>query len=101
VKVSVLRNQLGYRVRSQDGQPHITYYDAEHQYSFVWDGHVDHPIEVEHGGYGEVLVALIQLGEEDAPPEGTRLPDAWLFWFALVCQQALPQLLAEWEDPWN
>lgn len=36
-----------------DGKPHLTYFDTEHNISFVWSGVYGEDIQVCPGGYGE------------------------------------------------
>lgn len=38
-----------------DGHAHLTYFDKSRQLSFVWDGDVNTPVQVSHGGYGEPI----------------------------------------------
>lgn len=81
-----------HRVYSQDGEAHITYYLAERQLSFVWSGKPTRPIEVEHGGYAERLVAIALLGEDDLPETTPSTPQDWLLWFEDLCQKINQQL---------
>lgn len=79
-----------YREGSQDGTAHLAFYIPEKQMSFVWDGHFACPIEVEHGGYGEVLAATVALDEADLP-DATAVHE-WVEWFASVCRSIATQL---------
>lgn len=82
-----------YREGSQDGTPHFTYFIAESQLSFTWDGHFACPVEVEHGGYGEVLIASARIDESDFPERTTA--HEWLQWFACLCQSIALSLKEE------
>jgi hypothetical protein len=81
-----------YRTYAQDGDVHMTYYVSDEQLSFVWDMHARHPIEVEHGGYGEPLRALLKLDEADLPDVIPSTPHGWARWFMTVCEAAVPLL---------
>lgn len=75
-----------YRSTCQNGTAHLTYYIAEQSLSFVWDGSLDHPIEVEHGGYGEPVIATID-PRTLIPTDG---PGGWgeMFeWFERRCDE--------------
>lgn len=39
--------------QGNDGVSHLTYYDPETQWSFVWDGTQDGKIQISEGGYAE------------------------------------------------
>lgn len=59
---------LGYdpeRDQGRDGQVHLTYYDRENLFSYVWDG-TSGFIEVAHGGYGEATIAHVIIRPEVA-----------------------------------
>ena len=47
------------RQQGQDGNVHLTYFDKEHQLSFVWDGSEGDWIDVSVGGYAEPMIAHI------------------------------------------
>lgn len=85
----------GYRRHSQDGTAHVTYFDADHQLSFVWDGSIEHPIEVEHGGYGEPVRALLLVDETDLPPTNYLRAAEWMVWFESLCQRTLSMVLQD------
>ena len=75
-----------YRSTCQNGTPHLTYYRPEDDLSFVWDGWLSHPIEVEFGGYGEPVIATIDprpLMAEDGPGSWGDLFE----WFANRCDE--------------
>lgn len=44
-----------------DGTPHLTYYIADDQLSFVWSGISSEPTEVCFGGYGEPVFAEFKM----------------------------------------
>jgi hypothetical protein len=66
-----------------DGTPHLAYYDAASRLSFVWTGHLEDPILVQAGGYGEPAVALIDPAENFVPWELD--PSELMTWFRTVC----------------
>lgn len=92
-------------MQNADGTPHMTYYDAERQLSFVWDGRSTE-IEVSVGGYGEPVRDVIDLMRFNPSMFSTdastdvRVPvlvpttdeplveqaHDWLQWFATICQ---------------
>lgn len=93
-----LLNEHGYRRHSQDGTAHFTYFADDSLLSFVWDGCAGHPIEVEHGGYGEPVLALALIDEGDLPHEARLSPAEWVLWFERCCNdlyQLLQPLLNE------
>lgn len=83
-----------YRRHAQDGTGHLTYYRADLALSFVWDPLPTHPIEVEHGGYGELVVATLEVEESDLPTTSPASPHGWTVWFQAVCDGAIPAVKA-------
>lgn len=71
-------------LQSEDGVPHLAYYDKETLLSFIWDGHSDE-IQICKGGYGEPVWDTISLdGAEDPGP----MPIAsWVYWFGATCKK--------------
>jgi hypothetical protein len=86
----VMNPATTYRVGCQDGEAHFTYFLADDQLSFVWDGHFACPIELERGGYGEVLIATVALDDADLP--NATAAHEWAQWFASLCQSIATQL---------
>ncbi|GAB2864673.1 hypothetical protein [Nocardioides pacificus] len=74
-----------------DGDPHLAYCDKPSGLSFVWTGDLAEPIHVQHGGYGEPTIALI----DPAPlyPGGHETPAEVLAWFARTCER--------WNQAWD
>jgi hypothetical protein len=75
-----------YRSTCGNGTAHLTYYRPAESLSFVWDGTLDHPIEVEHGGYGEPVIATID-PRPLMPADG---PGSWgevFAWFTRTCDE--------------
>ncbi|MBG6099069.1 hypothetical protein [Nocardioides luteus] len=68
-----------------DGMVHLTYYIRDAQLSFVWSGRITEPIHVQHGGYGEATVALI----DPAPdyPAGEKSPVELFDWYRNLCDR--------------
>ncbi len=85
----------GYRRHSQDGTAHVSYFDADRQLSFVWDGSLEHPIEVEAGGYGEPVTALLLVDESDLPPSNYLRAAEWMVWFEALCQRSVSTVLRD------
>ena len=85
----------GYRRHSQDGTAHVTYYDEPHCLSFVWDGATEHPIEVEHGGYGEPVSVLLFINESDLSPAQHLRAVEWMVWFESMCQRTVSMVLQD------
>lgn len=100
-EVAVIRGILTdhrFRRYSQDGTAHFTYFAADTLLSFVWNGCATHPIEVEHGGYGEPVIALCLLDEGDLPHDARLTPAEWALWFERFCdglRDLLRPLLSE------
>lgn len=84
-RARALLNEHGHRRYSQDGTAHFTYFTGDTLLSFVWDGCAGHPIEIEHGGYGEPVLALTFLDEGDLPHEARLPPAEWALWFERFC----------------
>lgn len=72
------------RLSISDGTPHLAYYDRASTFSFVWTGHLEDPILVQAGGYGEPACALIDPAEHYAADEHN--PAELLAWFRSVCE---------------
>lgn len=68
--------------QNADGRPHFAYYYKQGELSFVWDGNLEHSIEVCPGGYGEPVDDHIELSRSPMPK---MFPHQWLEWFAQVC----------------
>lgn len=66
----------------RDGDPHLAYYDRPSSLSFVWTGDPADPIHVQHGGYGEPTIVLLDVA--DAYPGGLDLTEATT-WFRAYC----------------
>ena len=79
-----------YRQFSQDGTSHFTFYINDAQLSFIWDGDLAHPVEMEHGGYGEPLIAVVTVHEADLPSDLSAT--GWLLWFTNFCERAAETL---------
>lgn len=65
-----------------DGMVHLTYFDRDAQLSFIWSGRTNEPIHVQHGGYGEPTVELIDPEPVYTAPEN---PVDLFDWFRTVC----------------
>lgn len=83
----------GYRRYSQDGTAHFAYFMDDTLLSFVWDGCAGHPVEVEHGGYGEPVLALCLIDEGDLPHDARLSPAGWALWFERFCNDLRVLLL--------
>lgn len=97
-KARGLLREHGYRRYSQDGTAHFTYFTDDTLLSFVWDGCAGHPVEVEHGGYGELVLALVLLDEGDLPHDTRLTPAELALWFERFCdglRDLLRPLLAQ------
>jgi hypothetical protein len=77
---------LDYRRTCQNGTPHLTYFRADDQLSFNWDGTMSSPIEVEYGGYGEPVIATIEPTDVPALHSGLTLADLFPT-FTAVCDE--------------
>lgn len=53
-----------YPAQGEDGTVHLTYYDKEHELSFVWDGKAG-CVEVSHGGHGEPVIDRIEVTDPE------------------------------------
>lgn len=72
--------------RIQDGTAHLAFFDPRMQLSFVWNGLLAEPIEVQPGGDGEPTTALIPLTSAAAAAvvnAGDALPAV----FQTICEQ--------------
>ncbi|MBC7274814.1 MAG: hypothetical protein H5T76_39950 [Streptomyces sp.] len=63
--------------------PHLAYYDRASLLSFVWSGRPNEPIHVQHGGYGEPTIALIDI--EAFYPAGEQSPAELFDWYRDLC----------------
>lgn len=68
-----------------DGMPHLAYYDRASLLSFVWSGRPNEPIHVQHGGYGEPTIALIDI--EAFYPAGEQSPAELFDWYRDLCDR--------------
>lgn len=93
---------VDYQRRTGDGQPQFTYFDPSSTLSFVWTGVPTDPIEVEVGGYGEPVQAVIsrringtplgiELGQYqralDQSMDPSQMAHAMVHWFAHICTE--------------
>lgn len=70
------------QLQSEDGTPHMTFYDKDSSTSFVWDGKSPY-IQVSHGGYGEPVIDEFEVPD---PLHERLLAMSLLGWFELACQ---------------
>jgi len=75
----------------EDGMPHLCFYDRTDSLSFVWSGHLSDPIHVQHGGYGEPTIALVDAAAEYVTGHAT--PAEVFAWFENLC--------TDWIESWD